>query len=120
MNERLKELRKALNITQAEFAEKLKLKRNTIATYEMGKALPSDRTISDICEKFDVDEDWLRTGKGKMFIKKSRDQEISEFMGDILKGKPDFRRRLVAVLARMTPEEWAILERKIKEIAEEP
>lgn len=120
MNERLKELRKTLNITQAEFADKLKLKRNTIATYEMGKAIPSDRTISDICEKFDVNEDWLRTGKGKMFIKKSRDQEISEFMGDILKGEPDFRRRLVAALARMTPEEWEFLERKIKEIAEEP
>ena len=120
MNERLKELRKTLNVTQAEFADKLKLKRNTIATYEMGKAIPSDRTISDICEKFDVNEDWLRNGEGEMLIKKTRNQEIAEFMGDILKGEPDFRRRLIAVLARMTPDEWEMLERKIHEIANEP
>ena len=120
MNERIKELRNALNITQNAFADKLNLKRNTIATYEMGKSIPSDRTISDICREFDVNEEWLREGKGKMFIKKTRDQEISEFIGDILKGEPDFRRRLVAVLARMTPEEWTMLERKIKEISEEP
>nr|DAV13872.1 MAG TPA: hypothetical protein [Caudoviricetes sp.] len=41
-------------------------------------------------------------------------------MGDILKGEPDFRRRLIAVLARMTPVEWEMLERKMNEIANEP
>ena len=42
MNERIKEIRKALNITQQEFADKIKVKRNTVATYEMGRSIPSD------------------------------------------------------------------------------
>ena len=45
MKERIKELRKSLGITQQEFADKLGLKRNTIATYEIGKAVPSDRVV---------------------------------------------------------------------------
>ena len=67
MNERIKEIRKTLNLTQQEFAERLSLKRNTIATYEMGKSVPSDRTITDICEKYNVNEEWLRDGSGEMF-----------------------------------------------------
>lgn len=45
-----------------------------------------------------------------MFIQKTRETEISAFVGDILKGEPDFRQRLISVLARMTPEQWALLE----------
>lgn len=120
MNERIKELRKAIGLTQQDFADRIRVKRNTVATYEMGRSIPSDAAISLICREFDVNENWLRTGEGEMFIKLSRDEEIAEFMGEILKDEqPDFRRRLISVLARMTPEEWAMLERKALELVEE-
>lgn len=67
MNERLKQLRKALNFTQQEFADRLKIKRNTVATYETGKSNPSDAAVSLICREFNVNEEWLRTGNGEMF-----------------------------------------------------
>ena len=117
---RIKELRKALGLTQQAFADRLGLKRNTVGGYEIETVAPSDRTISDICREFDVNEDWLRTGQGEMLIKKSRDQEIAAFMGNVLKGDPDFRRRFIAVLSRMTLEEWELLERKMREILDEP
>lgn len=120
MNERIKELRKALQLNQTEFGIRIGVKQTTIAGYENGSRFPLDTVISSICREFDVNEDWLRNGEGEMLIKKTRNQEIAEFMGDILKGEPDFRRRLIAVLARMTPDEWEMLERKIKEISEEP
>ena len=67
MNERIKELRKALGLTQAEFAERIGLKRNTVTTYEMGRNEPISSVISLICREFKVNEEWLRTGEGEMF-----------------------------------------------------
>ena len=68
MNARIKEVREAKGLSQADFAEMLNLKRNSISLIELGKRNPSDRTILDICNTFSVSEEWLRTGKGKMFI----------------------------------------------------
>lgn len=69
MNERIKELRETLKLNQADFAEMLNLKRNSISLIEVGKRNPSDRTISDICQKFSVSESWIREGTGDMFVK---------------------------------------------------
>lgn len=68
MNERIKEIRKALNLTQQEFADRLKIKRGTLANYEIGRNEPIGAIISVICREFNVNEDWLRSGKGEMFI----------------------------------------------------
>lgn len=116
---RIKEIRKSVGLTQQKFAEQIGLKRNTIGNYEINLITPSDRTITDICREFDVNEIWLRTGEGEMFMPKSRTDEISAFVGDILKGEPDFRQKFIAVLARMTADEWQILEKKVLELAEE-
>lgn len=118
--ERIKELRKALGLTQQSFADKLGLKRNTIGGYEIATVIPSDRTISDICREFNVNEDWLRTGEGEMFLTLSKEEELTDFLADLIKGeRGDFARRLVTVLSRMTPDEWGMLERKAKELMDE-
>ena len=67
MNVRIKQLRKAANLTQQEFADRLKIKRNTVATYEAGKSIPSDAAVALICREFHVNDEWLRTGSGEMF-----------------------------------------------------
>lgn len=120
MNERIRELRKALNITQQELADKLSLKRNTIATYEMGKATPSDRTIADICREYNVSEEWLRNGTGEMFVPVTRDEEIEIFIGNVLKDEPDnFKKRLISVLAKLSKHEWEVLEEKARWLVQE-
>jgi transcriptional regulator with XRE-family HTH domain len=68
VNTRIKLLRKNLDLTQEEFAAKIKLSRNFIAQIEIGTKEPSDRTISDICREFNVNEEWLRYGTGEMHI----------------------------------------------------
>ena len=68
MNERIKKLRKVLDLTQQEFADKIGVKRNTIATYEIGRNVPLDAVIVLICREFNVSETWLRTGEGDMFL----------------------------------------------------
>lgn len=119
LHERIEALIKALGMNQTQVAERLNLSRSYVSHMCSGLKVPSDRTISDICREFDVNETWLRTGEGEMFIEKSREEEIAAFIGNILKVEPDFRRRLVSVLARLSVEEWQMLEKMAKQLNEE-
>ena len=67
MIERIKKIRTALNLTQSEFAEQLRLQRNTISLLETGKRNPSERTIDDICNIFNVSKEYLLNGTEPMF-----------------------------------------------------
>lgn len=67
MNERLKKLRRDLDLTQQEFADRIGIKRNTLANYEGGRNEPIDAVVSLICKEFNVNEEWLRDGVGEMF-----------------------------------------------------
>ena len=121
MNERIKKLRKALDLTQQEFADRIGVKRNTIATYEIGRNTPLDAVINLICKTFNVSETWLRTGEGEMFVKLSRNDELSAFVDELMKEQPqDFRRRLVTALSRLKPEQWDALESIALSLMEKP
>ena len=119
MNERIKELRKVLGVTQQEFADNIKVKRNTVATYEMGRSIPSDSAIALICEKYGVNEEWLRTGIGEMFLNEAKDIQITNLLGDVLNlDQTDFKRRLVSALAKLDKDGWTKLEELIDMISE--
>lgn len=109
MGERIKQLRQALCMTQQEFADHLHIKRGAVANYEVGRNA-SDTVIAMICREFNVNETWLRTGEGEMFLKRSTEDEIAAFMGDILKDEePNFRRRFISALARLDDAGWDAL-----------
>lgn len=119
MNERIKKLRKAKGLTQQEFADRLGIKRNTVATYEAGKSNPSDAAVILICKTFNASEAWLRTGEGDMFVPVSRDDQITDFMADVLKNEDDsFKRRFIAALSKLGESEWEVLEKIALELAE--
>lgn len=73
MKGRIKKIRKELDLTQQEFANRLGIKRGAVANYELGRNEPIDAVISLICREFDVREEWLRTGNGEMFKPRSSD-----------------------------------------------
>ncbi len=111
MNERLKKLRKTLDMTQQTFSDKLGVKRNTVAQWEIGRNEPSDAIILSICREFNVNEEWLRTGKGEMFIQLSRNEEIAEFVGQLMSDEDDsFKKRLISGLAALDENGWKVLE----------
>lgn len=111
MKERLKQLRKALELTQQTFADRIGMKQNTIAQYEMGRTIPSDAIIFSICREFNVNETWLRTGEGDMFIQLTRDEQIEQFVGELLKDEDDsFKRRIISGLAALDAAGWQVLE----------
>ena len=119
LKDRIKDLRNALDLTQQDFASKISVGRGAIAQYETGRSIPSDAVISLICREFNVNELWLRYGDGEMFVEKNPDEEIEAFMLSVLRGQSDsFKHRFAKVIATMTEDEWALLERKIKELQE--
>ena len=109
MKNRIKTLRSELGLTQQAFAEKLGTSRNNIAGYETGTRIPSDAVVSLICNKFNVSEKWLRTGKGEPFAKKSRDQEIREYVDRIQNVNETFKAQFAAALSALEEDDWQIL-----------
>lgn len=111
LNERLKKLRKALDLTQQEFADRIGIKRNSFANYETGRNTPIDAIIVSICKEFNVNENWLRTGEGDMFIELSYSDEIAQFVGQLMTEEDDsFKKRLISGLATLDENGWKVLE----------
>lgn len=87
MNERIKKLRKTLDLTQREFGERLGIKGSTIANYELGRNEPIDAVLSLICREFNVNDEWLRTGNGEMFEELTEQQKILKYTALLLNDK---------------------------------
>lgn len=110
MKDRFTKVREAAGLSQKVMAERLGLSRNYISLIECGARMPSDRTISDICRKFDVNETWLRTGEGEMQRKIGDSEKVMTWISEVLMDKPEsFRRRLVEVLVELTPEQLDLM-----------
>lgn len=108
MNERIKELRKALKLTQQEFADRLNIKRGAIANYEVGRNEPIDAVISLICEKYNVNEEWLRDGTGEMFRAEEENSIIAK--ATMLLGEKDpLFEAFIDTYSRLTPKNREIL-----------
>ena len=69
INQRIKQVRQALNLSQAKFAKAISISNGYIAGIELENRNVNDRLIKLICITFDVSENWLRTGEGNMFEK---------------------------------------------------
>ena len=118
--QRLKELRKALHLTQQDFALRLGISRNNIATYEIGKSRPGDAVMALICKTFNVNETWLRTGEGEMFAPVDPENQLMEWAGRVLADSSDsFRARFVRMMMGLTDKEWAMLEEKARQLLSE-
>ena len=118
MNERIRQIRKDYKLTQTAFGQRIGLKGNTITNYENGLRTPNDSVILAICREYSVSERWLRTGQGEPYVQKTQNEEIALFMGDLLTGSDAFKARLISALAKLSPEEWATLERIFTDAAQ--
>ena len=117
MNDRIKELRKAMNLSQEKFGELLGITKSGVSDIESGRRKVTDQHVLMLANN-GVREEWLRTGKGSMFIPKSKDEEITEMLADIQKsGEDSFRHRLVSALARLDDDGWDKLEELIDMIS---
>lgn len=109
MKTRIKEIRQLNKLTQQEFADRLGIKRGTIANYELGRNEPIDAVITLICREFDINESWLRYGTGDMKAETTQKQKLTRFFADVLATAPDDRSAFVAALDDLPPEFWPLV-----------
>lgn len=93
MKNRILKIRKDSKLNQEDFGLRLNLTKNYISLIETGNRIPSDRTISDICREFNVNENWLRTGTGDMY--KLIPNKLELYLGEISNGDDDFIKDLI-------------------------
>jgi transcriptional regulator with XRE-family HTH domain len=116
--ERVKEVRKSLDLTLEKFGERLGVTKVAISNIENGNRSLTDQMQKSICREFNISEDWLRDGTGDMFVDLSRDLQLARFFGEVQIDE-GFKKRFISALSTMTVDEWAFIERKMREIFEE-
>lgn len=111
LKERIKELRKTLDLTLEEFGNKIGVTKTTISRIENGVNSVTNQMLTSICREFNVNEEWLRTGEGEMFVPLTRSEAIAEFAGSLMKEEDaSFKKRLIEALAKLNEQEWEVLE----------
>lgn len=119
MNERLRKLRKTLDLTQQEFADRLGIKRSGIANYESGRNKPIDVVITLICREFNVNEEWLRNGEGEMFVPRTKNEMVIDLARCLLNESNSFKNRLITGMVRLDESDWEDIERIVLKLTNE-
>jgi transcriptional regulator with XRE-family HTH domain len=115
IGERIRSLRKALNLSQTEFGERWGVGLGVIRNIETSKTIPSTAQIDLICTVYNVNRAWLESGEGEMFADRSLDEKIGRFIAEALSDESDdFKRRLISILVDLDLDGW----RKLREAAE--
>lgn len=111
MNERIKQIREYLEMSRSEFGKKLGVSGDVVNNLERGRVEIKEDRIKLICSVFDVDESWLRTGNGEMYQPSTKNQEISDFLNDIMElDDKKFKKRFIESFARLEEKDWEHLE----------
>lgn len=118
MKDRIKQIRKELKLTQAEFGEKIGVKGNTVTGYESGIRSPSDAIVVSICREFCVNEVWLRTGEGEPFREESREEQILRAATQTVRSSNEFRKQVAFLLAQLSESDWEVLGNIYKKLDE--
>lgn len=115
--ERIKEIRKYLDLTMEKFGERLGVGKTAISKLENNERNLTDQMAVSICREFDVNETWLRTGEGEMFIQRTRNQQITDFLGDLIKEEDGtFKKRLIEAMSKLDKKDWEDLERLVNKL----
>ena len=110
MNERVKELRKTLGFSGEKFGERLGITKHAVSKIENNLVGLSESNIKAICREFNVNEEWLRYGRGEMYLKLDREDEIAKLTKELLSEEEDsFKNRLISALANLSKEQWEVL-----------
>lgn len=107
---RLKEIRKDLNLTQTEFGDAIGVKKSMVAQAETGRAKMSERVLKYACNYYGVNYEWLTTGTGEKYKPKTQNQELAEFLTDIMETQTDnVKKRFILALSKLSENEWETL-----------
>lgn len=121
-NERFKELRKTCEKSQEEWGKVLGISRAGVCDIEAGRRNVTEKhikllTANPIDNKI-INAEWLRTGEGNPFRTLTRNQTITDFAADLIKEEESFKARLIEALAKLSEQEWEVLEKIANDLAD--
>ncbi len=119
MKDRIKQIRKEKGYNQTQFGEKIGVTQSAVTGWESGTRIPTGSALNAICRVFDINEEWLYTGKGEMKTKKTENQEIAEFLTETMECDDTFKKRFIAALSHLNEDEWKLLAKIAEEMTKE-
>lgn len=114
--ERVREIRKTLNLTLDKFGEKLGVGKAALSRIENGSNNVTDQMLKSICREFNVREEWLRTGELPMFVQMNRDERVADIVKKALASDDEFVINTFTALGQLTPAEWDLVKKFINTI----
>lgn len=115
LGERIKKVRKDLDLTQQAFAEQIGSTQNALTGYETGRRNPSAAALNNICKTFNISETWLRTGEGEMFVP-TPETAIDEIIRDY--GLDDLDRQIITEYLQLSEADRQAVKRYIQRVAQ--
>ena len=112
MNQRIKEVRRSLGLSQEEFGRRLGITKSAVSRIESSSNGASGQTVKPICREFSIDYAWLTTGQGEMFVE--NDDQITKLIDTVLAGENEFARAIFRGFAQFSAEDWQQLHGLIK------
>lgn len=94
--ERVREIRKVLNMTMEQFGEKIGVTKATISNIENGNRNATEHMTKSICREFNVNYAWLTDGMGEMFLES--DDDFMERIDRIMASENDARKNMIKAL----------------------
>lgn len=119
VNERIRALRKSLNLTQTEFGKRIGVGIGVIRNFEYNITTPNSTQLDLICQVYDVNRAWLETGEGEMFIQKSRDDEISIWAASLQDVPDGFKYKFAYALSKLNDRDWEVIEKVVQLLYDE-
>ena len=116
LSKRLVKIRETLKISQDELGTKIGISRFSVSNYESGKRNITERVIKDICREFDVNEEWLRTSEGEMFVELPEGTELGKYIADVIGGEDDFIKNIIISYMKLDEKNKKIIRDFVKSL----
>lgn len=112
MKDRIKDLRKSLNLTQAEFGDKLGLTHSAISKIESGERDPSDSTLKLICATYNVNYQWLTEGREPMYLTSEGDELIARYAPNAM----EHMKNAIRTMSTLSDQDWMTLRDLVEDL----
>ena len=116
INERFREIRESLNMSQEDFAKKASRTRSEIKNIEYGKTTPKPEVVQAICSAWGIDRVWLETGAGEPFRPMDRDEEIAAVLSRAITHNDTAKDRLIRAMSRLPDEMFVYAEQILEDV----
>lgn len=114
ISDRIREIRKLLDLNQAEFGKRLGAGRGAIASYETGRTEPTEVFLDHLSDVFGINKDWLVSGNGDIFLPKNEDEELLKIVAEAMKYANEDIKEAIRILGSMKKEHFDVMFNMLK------